>query len=227
MNRETKCLLGAACVALALVAGNAGAQDKGGAKQQDSGFLSDYSKLTPAPDNPNSKRWINKDFDFKPYDKILLAPVEVWVSPASEYKGASPDTLKRMTDNFTDAFKKALQPGYTLVDKPGPGVLNIRLAITGVNLVKPGMNPTDVMPVVFVLKTASGSRSARNVVLTGEMQVLDPDNKVVAAALSSGTSDKKLAEKHDITWNELQSIVDTWAKNLRKGLDTARGIAAK
>ena len=227
MNRGTKWLLGAACAALALVAGNAGAQDKAGAKQQNSGFLSDYSRLAPAPDNPNAKRWISKDFDFKPYDKILLDPVEVWVSPTSEYKGASPDALKRMTDSFTDAFKKALQPGYTLVDKPGPGVLHIRLAITGVNLVKPGMNPTDVMPIVFVLKTASGARSAQNVVLTGEMQVFDPDNKVVAAVVSSGTSDKKLAEKHDITWNELQSVVDTWSKNLRKGLDNARGIAAK
>src|SRR3954468_12585049 len=137
-----------------------------------SGFLPDYSKLAPAADNPNSRRWVSKEFDFKPYSKILLDPVEVFVSPASEYQGASPDTLKRMSDNFTGSFKKALQPGYTLVDKPGPDVLHIRLAITGVNLVKPGLNPTDALPIKFLFKTATGGYDAKNAVLTGEMQVL-------------------------------------------------------
>ena len=224
MNRETKCLLGAACIALALVAGNAGAQDKGGAKQQNSGFLSDYSKLAPAPDNPNSKRWINKDFDFKPYDKIMLDPVEVWVSPASEYKGASPDSLKRMSDSFTAAFKKALHPGYTLVDKPGPGVLRIRLAITGVSFAKPPMKPYQVLPIMAVARAVSNDVVA---VLSGEMQAIDPSDNVVAAVVTTGTGTQSFSEKQEVTFKELQAITDTWAKNLRKGLDTARGIAAK
>jgi hypothetical protein len=50
---------------------------------------------------------------------------------------------------------------------------------------------------------------SKNVVLTGEMQVLDPDNKVVAAALATGTGDKAIEEKQKITWKELQSITDT------------------
>ena len=85
-NLTTK--LGAAICLLALFAAPAGAQNKAGAALG-SGFLGDYSKLAPAADNPNARRWISKEFDFKPYDKILLDPVEVWVSPASEYKGAA------------------------------------------------------------------------------------------------------------------------------------------
>ena len=87
-----------ACVMFALPAG---AQDKSAAAPQNSGFLGDYARLTPNPDNPKTKRWINKDFDFKPYTQILLDPVEIWVSPTSEYKGASPDMLKHMADDFT------------------------------------------------------------------------------------------------------------------------------
>jgi len=203
------------------------AQDKGAAAPQNSGFLGDYARLATAPDNPKTKLWIDKSFDFKPYTKILLDPVEVWVSPTSEYKGASPDVLKRMTDNFTASFKKALQPGYTLVDKPGPDVLRIRLAITGINLVKPDFKPTDALPIVFLFRAASGAMESKNVVLTGEMQVMGPDNKIVAAALSTGTGDKAIEEKQSITWKELQSITDTWAKGLRTRLDAARGVAAK
>ncbi len=219
-------LLAAAVIGWAFTSGTVFAQAKG-APAANSGFLPDYSKLAPAADNPQSRRWVNKDFDFKPFNKILLDPVEVFVSPASEYKGASPDVLKRMSDNFTGSFKKALQPGYTLVDKPGPDVLHIRLAITGVNLVKPGMNPTDALPIKFLFKAATGGFEAKNAVLTGEMQVLDPSNNIVAAVVSQGTSNKTLSEKQSITWQDLQSITEAWSANLRKGLDTARGVAAK
>jgi hypothetical protein len=195
--------------------------------QQNSGFLADYSRLAPAADNPNNRVWINKEFDFKPYQQVMLDPVEVWVSPTSEYKGASPDMLKRMADNFTAAFKKALRPGYQLVDKQAPGVLRIRLAITGVNLVKPGMKPKDVLPVMFVFKAVSGGMEAKNVVLTAELQALDPANNVVAAAVATGTSDKTIADKQDITWKELQGITDNWSKGLRRRLDEARGVAPK
>jgi hypothetical protein len=212
--------------ALALVAGATAAEDKA-ATPQNSGFLGDYSKLAPVADNPNARRWVNKDFDFKPYKKILLEPVEVWVSPTSEYKGASPTVLKRMGDNFTASFKKALQPGYQLVDKAGTGVLRIRLAITGINLVKPDFKPTDALPIVFIFRAASGAMEAKNVVLTGEMEVLGPDNNVVAAAVATGTGDNTVEEKQEITWKELRSITDTWAKRLRQGLDEARGIAPK
>ena len=220
-------ILAIAFFTLALFAGPAAAQDKAGAAPQNSGFLGDYARLTPNPDNPKLKRWINKDFDFKPYTQILLDPVEVWVSPTSQYKGASPDVLKRMADNFTASFKKALQPGYTLVDKAGPGVLHIRLAITGINLVDPASKPADFLPVVFLFRAASGAMSAKDVVMTAEMQLLDPGNVVVAAALATGTADKTVEEKATITWKDLQSISDKWAAGLRNGLDVARGIAPK
>jgi hypothetical protein len=227
MTFDKKAVSACALLACALFALPAGAQDKAAPAPQNSGFLGDYARLTPNPDNPKTKRWINKDFDFKPYTQILLDPVEIWVSPTSEYKGASPDVLKRMGDSFTNSFKKALQPGYTLVDKAGPGVLHIRIAITGVNLVAPDTKARDFLPIVFVFRAVSGDIGSKNVVLTGEMQVLGPDNKVVAAALATGTGDKAIDEKADITWKDLQSITDKWAAGLRNGLDVARGVAPK
>jgi Protein of unknown function (DUF3313) len=227
-----KTSVASALLAFALIAAPAGAQDKdkekaAAAAPQNSGFLGDYARLTPAADNANTKLWVNKDFDFKPYTQIVLDPVEVWVSPTSEYKGISADVLKKMTDDFTASFKKALQSGYQFVEKQGPGVLHIRLAITGVNLVKPSFKPTDALPIVFLFRAASGASSEKNVVLTGEMQVLDPENNVVAAALSNGTSDKTIAEKKQITWKDMQSITDAWAAGLRRRLDNVRGIAPK
>jgi hypothetical protein len=121
---------------------------------------------TSMADAPDTSIWISKDFDFKPYRKIMLDKVEVFVSPTSEYHGVSPDVLKGMADRFTASFKKALQSGYQLVDKPGPDVLRIRPALSGINLVKPSFNMTNVIPVIFVARAVSGSNQTMNVALT-------------------------------------------------------------
>jgi hypothetical protein len=209
--------LGALSFILALLAGPVGAQ-------QNSGFLSDYSKLAPSADNPKVSLWISKEFDFKPYHQVMLDPVEVWVSPTSEYKGASPDALKGIADRLTSSFKKALQPGYQLVNKPGPGVLHVRLAVTGLNLKKPDFKPRNVVPVVFVLRAVSGAINAQDVVLTAEMEVRGPDDKVVAAAAATGTGDTVKPDQ-EVTWQDVQGITDGWAKGLRRQLDQARGVA--
>ena len=207
----------AALFVLALVASSAGAQ-------QNSGFLTDYSKLAPAPDDPNALLWISKDFDFKPYHKILLEEVQVFVSPTSEYHGVLPDVLEGMTDRFTASAKKALHAGYQLVNKPGPGVLRIRLAITGVSLVKPDFKVRNAIPVVFVVRAVSGANQAKNVALISEAEVLGPGDDVVAAAVSTGTADTTVKPGQHLTWQDVQGLTNRWAKNLRRRLDDARGV---
>jgi hypothetical protein len=205
-----------AVMGMALAGGSAAAQEA-------SGPLADYARLQPSPDNPIGKRWIDPSFNFKPYMKIMFDPVEVWVNPASQYKGASPDVLKRMSDGFLNSFRQALQPAYQVVNKPGPDVLRVKSYITGVNLVKPSANPADFVPVVFLFRAASGADAGRNIVLSAELQVLGPDGKVVAEAVASGTSDKKITESQQVTWSDLKSVSDSWGQIFRKALDGARG----
>jgi len=192
--------------------------------QTPSGFLSDYSRLSPAADTPDTSIWISKDFDFKPYRKIMLDKVEVFVSPTSEYHGVSPNMLKGMADRFTASFKKALQSGYQLVDKPGPDVLRIRPALSGINLVKPSFNLTNVIPVIFVARAVSGANQTMNVALTGEMEVRAPDDSVVAQSMSIGTGDASVRPGREITWREVEQTTDKWAQGLRRRLDEARGV---
>ena len=196
----------------------------GASAQTPSGFLSDYSRLSPAADTPDTSIWISKDFDFKPYRKIMLDKVEVFVSPTSEYHGVSPDVLKGMADRFTASFKKALQSGYQLVDKPGPDVLRIRPALSGINLVKPRFNITNVIPVMFVARAVTGANQTMNVALTGELEVRAPDDSVVAQSMAIGTGDASVRPGREITWREVEQTTDKWAQGLRRRLDEARGV---
>ena len=68
--------------------------------------------------------------------------------------------LKRMADSFLASFKRALEPQYQVVSAPGPGVFRIRGAITGVQLVKPPLNPTDFIPIKALFNVARSSAGA-------------------------------------------------------------------
>ena len=154
----------------------------------------------------------------------MLDKVEIFVSPTSEYHGVSPDVLKGMSDRFAGSFKKALQPAYQLVDKPGPDVLRIRPALSGINLVRPNFNMPNLIPVVFIARTAVGANQTMNVALTGELEVRAPDDSVVAQSMAIGTGDASVHPGQEITWRQLEQITDRWGRDLRRRLDETRGV---
>ncbi|MFO1417322.1 MAG: DUF3313 domain-containing protein [Methylotetracoccus sp.] len=97
-----------------------------------SGFLGSYSGLHPGGDSLPLLVYGNPTADCRRYDKIMLDPVTLWargehspfakLSPGDRRILAS-QAQQRLTDMATRA-------GYSLVDRPGPGVMRIRIAIT-------------------------------------------------------------------------------------------------
>ena len=213
---------------LALAAEYSFAQDKPTGPKQYSGFLGDYSQLKPESGKEGVLVYINKGVDYSAYTKVFIAPAEIWPSPSSDYKGVQPDALKQMTDNMRDSFVNALQPAYPVVDQPGPGVLVVRIAITGVQPTSPPLNPTDFVPVkaLFNFARSASGKAPQVAEMTAEMEVLDASNKRVAAAVVTRKGDKDLAQGADITWSQLQSITDSWGKNFRQRLDQLRGVSS-
>jgi hypothetical protein len=199
-------------------------ETKGAQQPRYSGFLQDYSKLKAAPDREGVMLYVNPAIKSHAYTKVMFQPVEVYVSPSAEYKGIQPDAMKRMTDAFLDSFKRALTPGYEIVTAPGPGVLEVRTAITGVQPVKPGLTPVDFLPVkaVFNAGRAAAGKSPNVAELTAEMEVLDSDKNRVAAVVANRKGDKTLQQGEQITWAHLQAISDYWAKTFRQRLDELR-----
>ena len=189
-----------------------------------SGFLQDYSKLKAASDREGVMLYVNPAMKSRAFTKIMFHPVEVYVTPSAEYKGVQPDALKRMTDEFLASFKRALTPGYEIVNAPGPGVLEVRTAITGVQPVKPGLTPIDFLPIkaVFNAGRAAAGKSPNVAELTAEMELLDSDKNRLAAVVANRKGDKTLYQGEQITWAHLQAISEYWAKTFRQRLDELR-----
>mgnify|MGYP003595648452 CR=1 FL=1 len=58
-----------------------------------SGFLSDYSKLQPAPDGSEAMSWRKPGVDFKAYDKIIVERLNFFYHEQADYKGIDPTEL--------------------------------------------------------------------------------------------------------------------------------------
>lgn len=100
-----------------------------------SGFLEDYP-MQPDPDRAGAMIYRKPGFSLAAYDKVMIAPITIFIHPESEYKGIDPDEIKALTDSFYNALVEALEPNYPVVNKSEPGVILLRLAITDVFLKK-------------------------------------------------------------------------------------------
>lgn len=194
-----------------------------------SGFLSDYSQLKPASDRDGVLIFIDRSADYRPYTKVMFDPVQVYVTPNPEYKEVPREELARMGENLLSSFKQALAPEYQVVSTPGPDVLRVRTAITGIQPVKPPMGVTDFLPIkaVFNVGREAAGAGPRVAEMAAEMEVLDPSGKRVAAATATRKGEKQLAQGDKVTWNDLKAINDYWAKGFRQRLDELRGVSRK
>lgn len=215
---------------LALIVSPASA---GKEKHNLSGFLGDYPKFTHNKET-GAEVWFKSDdkgvLVLKPYQKILLSPIEVWLNEETSYKGINPDELKAITDYFSKAIEKNLGRSYPIVNEPGPGVLHLRIAITNVQRVKPKRKWYGYIPVALVVE--GGKKAARSaagdtvdlIEATVEMEALDSvSEERLVAAIDTHKTDKIKREKEDDSWEPIESILDFWAERIRIRLDEARG----
>lgn len=99
---------------------------------QPSGFLAEYQTLLkPGEEGKEARRvYRNPKTKWASYKKILLEPVTIWNDPAH---GLSPDQredLQRLVDSFYDGLYVKLAKDYEMVEKPVPGAMRVKVAIT-------------------------------------------------------------------------------------------------
>ena len=100
-----------------------------------SGFLADYP-MQPDSDRDGAMVYFKPDFNLAAYDKVMIAPLTIFIHPDSEYKAIVPDEMQVITDSYYNALIEALEPEYPVVNKSGPGVILLRMAITDVVLIR-------------------------------------------------------------------------------------------
>ena len=117
---------------LALLAGCAtGGQAR---KTEASGFLGE-SKSLLKPGKPGAEEELlvyrNPVTNWSGYKRILLEPVQIWSNPKWKLSTEERKDLQKLVDSFQATLQEKLSKDYELVDRLGPGVMRVQIALTG------------------------------------------------------------------------------------------------
>jgi len=195
-----------------------------------SGFLDDYSGLSPDPKNGDLLIY-EKDKDvLKTYRKFFLEPVTVYLLPEAADRGIDPDDLDRLARYFTDAITDEIAGSdrYEVVTEPGPGVAYVRIAITNVEptggkknaALKAGATAASVA-VAPGASLAVPRLSVGRVEIEGEM--LDSVSGERVAAFVTGKGGRRWFSGLNAykKWGDIERAFRSWTKDFRKRLDQA------
>ena len=189
------------------------------ARMTRSGFLSDYARLKPTKWGDGIQCWSEPNLKASNYNKVLVSRIVVSIAPSKDKEKditVDPSDLKALTDYFHDALVKSLKPQMEIVDKPGPGVVVMRIALTDLvpTTVKDSIAGT-LIPYAFVVEASSGSATGRPAGSTPymgetgmEMQFRDG----VTGAVLAECRDTEIGRKYAADMNQgVVGAAQTWA----------------
>ena len=215
-------IIGIAVVGIFLSAAVAQAKLK---PKEYSGFLVDYSQLKPGPRGGVAMVYRKKGVDFKKYNKIMLDHVVFYLKEDAENKGIDPVEMAELSEKFHKSAIDGLGAAYPLVDKPGPDVMRIRVAITDLEL--PGHTAGDINTIkpggsyMSTLKKRFTGKGPAVGEISMEFEFLDSEtNQRIAAGV-----DRRAGGKQE-SMNKLATAEDAfkfWAQRLRMRLDEVHG----
>jgi hypothetical protein len=194
-----------------------------------SGFLQDYSLL--GKDDMMKKAdkiYINKKADWGKYDQIMLDDIVFMIADEAKFKGFEAKELADLADAFSKAIMMNLAGPYEFTDKPGPGVMRLRVALTNLNPNNPVTGTiTTIIPIGIlasgVKKGATGEHIGMGEI-SFEAEILDSRSGEILAAVIDAESGKKYKIHKSVSkWGQTIDIFNKWAQTLRKRLDTLTG----
>lgn len=186
-----------------------------------SGFIEDPPALAADAQRPGARSYIAAGRDLKGFAKVAIDPVLIWYSPQSKYQGIEPNELAAVANGLREVLVDQLEPRYTVVKNEGPGILQVRLAITNVTAQKKKKGLLGYTPVGLVAGAVKGlSNSAPNIDLGAaviEAELLDGDGTRLAVFVEPLADGKGKAEA--LTWESIGAVMAAYAQRLRERLD--------
>lgn len=186
-----------------------------------SGYLKHYERMEPF-DGDKAMRWVSGDL--KKYDKVYVEPVELFPNFKAQ-NDAGKELAKRIADYLNNGFREGLAKRGKLADAPGPGVLVLKPAITGIVSETKDLKPRQyVLPVAIartLIQTATDRRPAV-VALYLEVSMEDgKTGKLEGEVLRKGL--EKQSDNDKVTKDDVKALLDDWLEFYNEGLDKMFG----
>lgn len=156
-------------------------------------------------------RWIEPKLNKDNYKSVLIDDVVLYPAPQADEQ-VSEDTLKRISAYSTNLLKEKIGAVVPLADAPGPEVLQVQVAITGVEIHTEGVKPYEILPVAAVFgvaKAATGKR-AQDVLVQTEIKLVDSTTgELVGAVMRQIEGDKLKGKKDQLHVEDMHENLDS------------------
>ncbi len=193
---------------------------------EESGFLGDYSQLVKGGENKPNLIYVKSGIDLRPYDKVMIDQVVVFINPDSEHKGIQPDQMMELSKYFHQALIDSFKVRYEIAEGPGPGVLRIRTAITDVEPGRPVANSmSTVIPVGMAASAVNRAVNDSNLGVgraSVEVELLDSvSEERLAAAIDRREGRKRVVSSK---WTDIKAAFKYWAERMRIWVDQQKAL---
>ena len=193
-----------------------------------SGFLGDYSQLAPREGYQAQEVYVSPDAAWKTYNAVYIEAVTLWVS--DESKKPSAEEQKMLTDLLYKGLHDKIAEKFKIAEKPGPGVIKIRAALTQAKGARVVLNTVStVVPQARTAGTVLGlGTDTAALVGTASMEAEATDaisNERLAAVVDSRAGTKGVTRML-FKWADVEAICDHWGERTRDFL-VAQGVQQK
>lgn len=188
-------------------------------------FLGNTALLVPAPRDPHALIYIKEGLNLGAYNKLLVDEIQYSYAEDSPYKGIRASDLDRISHSAFESLQKAVAGRFEIVDSPGPGVLHLRTAITGIRAAHKPKHLLSYTP-VGLLKQGVEKATGSDIVLRGataEVELLDSVSGERLIAVMDPYAGYKSEATDTASWKEVNRTLETWAQRLAQQIQGANG----
>lgn len=217
MQSTTSIKLIAIAIACEILAGCAARTLK---PEEQSGYLKDYSNVTEARDANGGVvyRYINPKLDREHYNAVLIEPTAYYPKPEPTEQ-LTRATMDEIASYLDSSLSQTIGEKVKVVDKAGPGVVRMNVAITALVPEKKGLAPYQFIPVAFVV--AMGTRAvigqpeeARLVIESRGIDSVSGETLFKGVRIGTGDTLRRIEGKRVVEFEDVKPLIDKWARGV-------------
>ena len=201
------------------------------AEPERSGFLGDYSQLKEQEGYDARLVYVAPGVAWGAYEAVHIDSVTLWAH--EDTAKLKEEERQMLTDLAYAGLAGQIGARFQLVDRPGPGVIRVRAALTQAKGAKvPLRSITSILPPAFVLSTAVGlSADAATTVGTATVEVdlrdsITGDRLAAAVDSRAGTKSILAGTRTFTKWGDVEAACNFWGERVAEFL-VRQGVPKK
>jgi len=189
---------------------------------QQTGFLKDYSQLQPGTKDQALLVYINPNARWSQYTKVLIESVTFWGDSSSK---VSVQDQQQLCSYYYNKLNEDLAKKFQLVDRPGPGVMTVRVALTDPTTATPVLRSVSVVVPQARLLNSVTNLATGSYAFVGsaqsEAEIVDSQTgERLAAAVDKRSGGLSIKNADVWRWGDAQNAMDYWAQQMADRLST-------